>query len=298
MERAYSVISIKSFNEEQRVIEGIATTAATDRMGDIVEPMGAKLSLPMPLLWQHDSSQPVGEVIFAQPTPEGIPFRAYIANITEPGTLKDRVDEAWQSVKAKLVRAVSIGFRSLKDEPLKGGGTRFVSWLWLELSLVTIPANVEATIQTIKRFDVSRLTPSPNVAAPDPTVEEMIKAWEWAEILVPDDGICSEKELLQLRRIMADGKSEELAIARQRRQREQADLQTPSRAAPTPGAASESNRIFSFRIPWEKGDVCKPGDIALFSRDAKKCQIWRCLRTSAEAPAPGESWELIHENAR
>src|SRR5512135_801284 len=50
--RAYSTILIKSINEDQRIIEGVASTPTADRVGDIVEPLGAKFNLPMPLLWQ------------------------------------------------------------------------------------------------------------------------------------------------------------------------------------------------------------------------------------------------------
>jgi HK97 family phage prohead protease len=155
MKRAYSVLEVKSFDEEKREIEGIASTPTPDRMGDVVEPKGAIFKTPMPLLWQHDHSKPVGHVTFAKPTSKGIPFKATIARIDEAGTLRDRVDEAWQSVKSKLVGAVSIGFRAVRDqmEFLDDGGIRFKEWEWLELSLVTIPANAEATITTIKSLD-------------------------------------------------------------------------------------------------------------------------------------------------
>lgn len=153
MDRAYSILDIKSVNDGERIIEGIASTPTPDRMGDIVEPMGAKFALPMPLLWQHDSSQPIGQVEFAKPTKAGIPFKARLAQIDEAGTLKDRLDEAWQSIKLGLVRAVSIGFRAIEYSRLDGGGLRFLEWEWLELSAVTIPAQSEATINTIKSID-------------------------------------------------------------------------------------------------------------------------------------------------
>ncbi|MFP3549741.1 HK97 family phage prohead protease [Paraburkholderia sp. SIMBA_049] len=153
MERAYSLLTVRSADDAARVIEGIASTPTPDRYGDVVEPLGAKFKTPMPLLWQHDARQPVGQVEFAKPDEEGIPFRAWIATIDEPGTLKDRLDEAWQSVKAKLVRAVSIGFRPIEYSYMDDGGMHFLEWEWLELSLVTIPANSEATIQTIRSID-------------------------------------------------------------------------------------------------------------------------------------------------
>src|SRR5262245_37038945 len=152
---AYSLLEVKSFNDDLRVIEGIATTPITDRMDDIVESRGAQFKLPMPLLWQHHTGEPVGHVEYAEIKDNGIPFRARIAKIEEPGELKNLVDKAWQAVKSRLVRGVSIGFRSLEDEQIdsdKGywGGTCFKKWEWLELSLVTVPANADASIQTIR----------------------------------------------------------------------------------------------------------------------------------------------------
>lgn len=153
MNRAYAILDIKAMSDDDRVIEGIASTPSADRMGDIVEPMGAKFALPMPLLWQHDSRQPIGHVEFAKPTAKGIPFKARLASTDEPGALKERLDEAWQSIKLGLVRAVSIGFRSLEHSYMEGGGVKFHSWEWLELSAVTIPANADATITSIKSID-------------------------------------------------------------------------------------------------------------------------------------------------
>jgi len=157
LHRAYSLLNVKGVSEtaDNYVITGMASTPTPDRMGDIVEPMGAKFALPMPLLWQHDSHKPVGLVKFATPTEAGIPFVAELPKIKEAGTLRDRVEEAVQSVRYKLVAAVSIGFQSVAGAvtKLKNGGLHFTEWEWLELSLVTIPANSEATITSIKSLD-------------------------------------------------------------------------------------------------------------------------------------------------
>ncbi len=153
MDRAYSLLEIKAMDDDERVIEGIATTPTPDRMSDIVEPMGAKFKLPMPLLLHHDARLPVGEVTFAKPTKSGIPFKARIAKIDDEGTLKQRCDEAWQSVKAQLIRGVSIGFRSLEHSYMENGGVKFSAWEWMELSLVAIPANSDCSITSIKSAD-------------------------------------------------------------------------------------------------------------------------------------------------
>ncbi len=168
MHRAYSILQIKSVDAEHRLITGIATTPSTDRSGDIVESGGATFQLPIPLLWQHDSKQPIGEVYAATVTDAGIAIKARLASVTEPGKLKDRLDEAWQSVTSGLVRGLSIGFKSLEDADIKGTlGVRFLKWLWLELSAVTIPANADATIHLIKSLDVG-LAAIGTVSAIDP----------------------------------------------------------------------------------------------------------------------------------
>lgn len=152
-DRAYSVLEIKAISDDERLIEGIATTPSTDRMGDVIEPLGARFAAELPLLWQHDHASPVGHVRFGKPTAKGIPFTASIVKIAEEGELKALVDKAWQSVKARLVRAVSIGFRPIEYSLMEGGGVRFLETEILELSLVTVPANSDCTITQIRSID-------------------------------------------------------------------------------------------------------------------------------------------------
>jgi HK97 family phage major capsid protein/HK97 family phage prohead protease len=157
MDRAYATLTVKAVREDERIITGIATTPTPDRVGDIVEPLGVKFKNPLPLLHQHNSAEPVGFVRFGKPSEEGIPFEARLPKVDEPPSLKDRIDTAWQEVKLGLVPAVSIGFRALEKSRLESGGTRFIETEVLELSLVTIPANQDATIQTIKSTDAKLL---------------------------------------------------------------------------------------------------------------------------------------------
>lgn len=162
IDRAWSILTVKSIDNERREIEGVASTPSVDRAGDIVEPMGAQFSLPMPLLWQHDQESPVGHVVSAKATKSGITIKAKFAKIEEPGLLKDVVDKAWQAVKAGLVRGLSIGFKPnewsfLEDQ---SGGIRFMAWNWYELSLVTIPAQQDAKISVVKSLDQPLLAAS------------------------------------------------------------------------------------------------------------------------------------------
>lgn len=151
--RAYSLLEVKAVNEDKRIIRGIATTPTVDRVGDIVEPLGVAFKNPLPFLWQHQHDKPIGTVTFDKPTEDGITFEAELPIINEPGTLKDRVDEAWQSIKLGLVRAVSIGFRAIEYAFLDEGGIRFSKSEVYELSAVTIPAQPDAVMTSIKAMD-------------------------------------------------------------------------------------------------------------------------------------------------
>lgn len=164
--RAYSMLEVKAYDDDAREITGMATTPEPDRMGDIVDPLGAKFAAELPLLWQHRHDSPVGTVKFGKPTKNGIPFRASIAKIDSAGQLKDMVDMAWDAVKAKLVRGVSIGFRALEYSFMESGGIRFSETEIYELSLVTIPANASATIQTIKAMDTAGRMKSASLGVP------------------------------------------------------------------------------------------------------------------------------------
>lgn len=154
LNRAYSLLTVKSVDDGKRIITGIASTPEPDRVGDIVEPVGAEFKNPSPLLWMHMHDLPVGTVNFGKPTKAGIPFEATIARVEEPAGLKARLDEAWQSVKAGIVAAVSIGFKPIEYSFLEDtGGIRFSRIDIMELSLVTVPANAGATITAIKSID-------------------------------------------------------------------------------------------------------------------------------------------------
>lgn len=150
--RAYSVLSIKAVDDDKRIIRGVATTPTVDRVGDIIEPEGVEFENPMPLLWQHYHDMPVGQTSFGTPSPDGIPFEAQFVHpdTVESVTLKDRLQLAWDSVKTQLVRAVSIGFRPIEFAFMDGGGIRYTATEVYELSCVTIPANPDAVIASVK----------------------------------------------------------------------------------------------------------------------------------------------------
>jgi HK97 family phage major capsid protein/HK97 family phage prohead protease len=155
MRRAWATLEIKEVSDTtgKRLFKGIASTPETDRMGDVVEPLGAQFSLPIPLLWQHDSAMPIGAITYAKATKAGIQVEGYVEQLSDPPSLKDDLDRAWALMKSGLVRGLSVGFIPLEMEPLDAkdpwGGQLFKLWDWLELSAVTIAANAKASLQTM-----------------------------------------------------------------------------------------------------------------------------------------------------
>ena len=139
------------------IIRGTATTPRVDRMGDIVRPKGARFERMPKLLLYHDSKKPIGNLTRATPTDSGIPFEAAIPKVAEPGVVRDRIDEAIHSIKYDLLSYVSLGFKPVEYEPVskddRYGGQDFKVWDWLELSVVTIPAQPDAVITGIKSID-------------------------------------------------------------------------------------------------------------------------------------------------
>lgn len=157
MHRAYSMINVRAIEEdvEYWTVKGTATTPTPDRLNDIIDPLGAAFQKEIPLLWQHNKNLPVGITQLGKASKKGIPFEARLPKVKEEGTLKDRIEEAVQSMKYRLVSAVSIGFRVVDDAMkfLDNGGILFEKTEIMELSLVTIPAQMEATITSVKSLD-------------------------------------------------------------------------------------------------------------------------------------------------
>lgn len=148
--KAFTSLTVKSFNDDEGILRGIATTPKTDRDGDVVVPGGAVFELPIPLLFNHDQNQPIGHVIEATITKNGIEI---VAKVAKDATA--RIGEIWQMIKSGLVGGFSVGFRAIEAEPIESG-FRFKRWSWLELSAVTVPANTEAAIQVVKSVSINQ----------------------------------------------------------------------------------------------------------------------------------------------
>jgi HK97 family phage major capsid protein len=160
VDRLYSLIQIKSADDEQRIIRGVASTPTPDRVDDVVEPAGIRFKNPLPFILHHDKTAPIGTVTFDRPTAAGVTFTARIPKVVEPGIVKDRTDEAWHSAKYGLLRGVSIGYLPIEADRRATGGRHLKRIEVFELSMVTVPANAETTILHIKSLDAAALAAS------------------------------------------------------------------------------------------------------------------------------------------
>ena len=145
LKRAHSLLHIRSISEEgeERVIEGIATTAQVDSYGDIVEPMGAEFDLPMPLLWQHDPARPIGRVVNL--TEDGIGLKMVAA--LSPDCRDGR--DALALLRSGAVDGLSFGYRVKSARPRPAGGRELLKLELIECSVVTLPMHGEARIEAV-----------------------------------------------------------------------------------------------------------------------------------------------------
>lgn len=164
----------------ERWIEGIATTARQDRVGDIVMPQGARYELPLPLLFAHRHEEPVGTVVEASVSAAGIRVRAKLTKGVA------RADEVWNLVRDKAL-SLSIGFQSIRSTPMPGGGLRFDEWSWHELSAVSVPANPDARVAIAKC--VAYATASAPARTEAPVVDQA-----WLKSVEPQRAFESELE--------------------------------------------------------------------------------------------------------
>lgn len=149
----YGTVSLKAATDgDQWTFTGTASTPELDRQRDSMDPQGARFTLPLPLLLQHDATQPIGHIVSASVSRAGITVAGKIQQPTAdmPPGMVGRLREAWASIKTGLVRGLSIGFIADDYTPNDAGGFDISAWDWIELSLVTVPANATAAVSSFK----------------------------------------------------------------------------------------------------------------------------------------------------
>lgn len=150
---------IKSI-DEQGIFEGYGNVfGVQDHYRDVVEPGAftktlqnwqSKGRLPA-LLWQHDSSKPIGVYESMNEDQRGLHVRGRL--LVEDVPLSR---EAWALLKAGAINGLSIGYSTVLEERDINRVNHIKEIDLWEVSLVTFPANAESTIthiKTIREFE-------------------------------------------------------------------------------------------------------------------------------------------------
>jgi len=146
---------IKSLNEDG-TFEGLASTFGppADAYGDIVEEKAFDKTISdhggeIVILWQHDTREPVG-LGQIEKRADGLWMKGQL----ELGL--ETAKKAYVSLKARLVKSLSIGFQTIRKRTEKS--VRYLEEIKLyEVSLVTFPANQRALVTDVKSAMTDRL---------------------------------------------------------------------------------------------------------------------------------------------
>ena len=120
---------------------------AKGAFGDSLKEWQIKGRMPA-LLWQHDSSQPIGVYTQMMEDENGLYVEGQLALKTQKGA------EAYELMKMGAISGLSIGFMTKQDSFDKQTGIRTIDKgdLW-ECSVVTFPMNDQARIDAVKSID-------------------------------------------------------------------------------------------------------------------------------------------------
>jgi len=159
-ERKMMFGQLKSVDAEQGIITGYPVTWDRDREGDQIMPGAYTESFPAymaagaPVLFNHDQSEPVGKTLVLREDERGVYFEA---QLLPPGTTP-LVDNVRTWLKQKVMRALSHSFLAHLWEPIEANdsygarGRRILKGLFIEPSLVLLPANPSALITGYKNL--------------------------------------------------------------------------------------------------------------------------------------------------
>lgn len=145
---------LKEINPNDRTITALISTAAIDRMDEVLDPEGADLKNfrknPV-VLWAHTYDMPpIGKAIWIKNNKDGILSKVKFA----PTAFADEIFELF---KEGFLKAFSVGFLPRKWETPETKGDKkqprrvYTDWELLEYSAVPVPANPEALALAIQK---------------------------------------------------------------------------------------------------------------------------------------------------
>lgn len=153
--KAPSAFLLKAINDEKGIIEGYASLYhIEDSDGDVILPGAFDASLrtlgrsdrPLPLLWQHDTTQPIGiwQLVKSDSTGLFVRGQLFIHEVA-------RAAEAYALLRRKALSGLSIGYKVLAATRDRQRGVQLLKGIALyEISLVTFPALEAARVSGVK----------------------------------------------------------------------------------------------------------------------------------------------------
>ena len=149
-------LEIQKFDgDEGKIVAYITTFNNADKVGDIIAP-GAldkfvkgfnEENRQLPMLWQHDKNELIGEWTKFEINSRGVKgYGEIFTDVT-------RGNDVRNLIKRGAVGSVSIGFRSKNYEQIENGGRLFKELDLVETSVVVSPANPKARIVSAKNED-------------------------------------------------------------------------------------------------------------------------------------------------
>jgi HK97 family phage prohead protease len=142
LKKVYNSV-IKEMDDKEMTLTATVSTAARDRMDEVLEPKGADLKhyIKNPVvLWAHNYEQPpIGKALWTKRTAEGIISKVKFAST-------EFAKEIYGLYKEGFLNAFSVGFipKEWEDGDGKKPRRTYKNWEMLEFSAVPVPANPEA----------------------------------------------------------------------------------------------------------------------------------------------------------
>jgi len=140
----------RATDDGSRVITFCFSDGSVDRVGDTIDPYGWELSAfkanPV-CLWAHDSSSPpIGRVIRTYISADRLMGQVQFAS----ADVYPFADQVYKLVKNGFINSVSVGFTPIEWEwaDNRQGGIDFTRQELLEISVVPVPANSHALVES------------------------------------------------------------------------------------------------------------------------------------------------------
>lgn len=146
------VIKIKDIGESDGTFSGFASVYGNEDLGgDIVEPGAFTKTIndrggEVPLLWQHNPREPIG-VGKLTDSAKGLEIHGQLILSVA------RAKEAYDLLKNRVIKGLSIGYDTVRDEIKDKRRLLKELKLW-EVSVVTFPMNELANVQSVKSEDL------------------------------------------------------------------------------------------------------------------------------------------------